>query len=163
MLGAIVLIVVLLSVGSYLVFQEKRRERLLRLRMKKLFTSELFSQLHPLLRSSRRLTVESVSLDKTCVRIRFVYPLGSEYRFDFREHGLPLLTEDKLEALTLLVEECLPVLSNHDRYALRCTRRRMIDGSFEHVYAYVIRNSFKTAIIRAPYYDGSLNSSLQLW
>ena len=153
--AAILCIPWMILVIGYFVYTDRRHERMQRLRVKKMLASPMFQELGGLLRRNRRLTLESVRIDKTGVKIRYVYPLGTELRYKLHEHGYANLTDEKTEALALLIEECLPALASHKHYKLKCKRERLINGSVEHRYQYVIRNAYKNTVIWAPYYDGT--------
>jgi hypothetical protein len=157
------LIVAFIGVGFlvYLMIADRKRVRLQRMRVKKLYASPLYTVMRPVLHQARKYSVESLTIDKTGFVLRFLFPQGYETRFDLRENGYPNLTVEKQEALLLLLEEVVPKLTAHDCYSFRSTRIRLLDGSVEYQYRYIMKIDYKNLLTRAPYYDGSLQS--QMW
>jgi hypothetical protein len=145
----------------YLMMADRKRVRLQRMRVKKLYSSPLFIAMRPILRQAQKYSIESMVIDKTGFVIRFLFPLGYETRFDFLENGYPNLTVEKQEALLLLIEEVVPKLAAHDCYSFRSVRTKLLNGSVEYQYKYIMKIDYKNLLIRAPYYDGSLQG--QLW
>ena len=145
----------------YLLFADRKRIRLQRLRVQKMYASPLFEEMRPLLQRARRLSVESLTIDRTGFRIRFLFPYGYEDRFLMAERGYEDLSLEKQEALLLLLLEILPKLTTHDCYAFRSFRKKMLDGHVEYRYRYIIQIDYKNLLTRAPYYDGTLQS--QVW
>jgi len=145
----------------YLLVADRRRMRLQRLRVKKLHASPMFEAMKPVLTRAQRYSVESLVIDKTGFTLRFLFPFGYEIRFNMSDYGYPNLTNDKQEALLLLLEEFVPKMTTHDNYSFRSIRTRLLDGHVEYQYKYIIRIDYKNMLTRAPYYDGSLQS--QLW
>lgn len=145
----------------YLVIADRRRMRVQRLRVKKLYASSMFEAMRPLLRQAQKNSLESVTIDKTGFVLRFLNPFGYETRFNMADYGYPNLTLEKQEAMLLLLEELVPKLTVHDCYYFRSTRNRLLDGRVEYQYRYIIQIDYKNLLIRAPYYNGSLQS--QMW
>ena len=150
-----------ISVVIYLMIADRKRMRLLRLRVKKLHASPMFEAMRPMLERARRYSIESVTIEKTGFVLRFLFPYGYEARFDMADYGYPNLTLEKQEALLVLLEEFVPKLTTHDCYSFRATRKKLLDGHVEYQYKYIIQIDYKNMLTRAPYYDGSLQS--QLW
>ena len=134
---------------------DRKKSRLLRLRVKKMHASPLFAELAPLLKNAQNRPIEQLTVDKTGVYIRFMHPVGSEVRFSLREKGFGYLTEERQEALLILLEEFLPRVTDSHRYAFRKKRVLLLNGHFERYYQYTILNSYKNSLVRAPYYDGT--------
>jgi len=157
------LIVAFIGVAAvvYLMVADRRRVRMQRLRVKKLYASPLFEAMLPILRQAQKYSIESLVIDKTGFTVRFLFPLGYEAHFSLAEHGYPNLTVEKQEALLLALEEVIPKLTAHDCYSFRSRRTRLLDGSVEYQYKYIMQIDYKNLLTRAPYYDGSLQS--QLW
>ncbi len=155
--GIMLLLCVAVIIGSvWLIVRDRRQLQLLRLRARKLRSTAMFAELQPMLTRMRRLPIERLRVDKTGVTVRFVYPHGAEIRFRMAEHGYPELTEEKQEALLLLIEETLPRLCRRELYALGRRTIRQINGTREHYHQFTIRNDYKIKLDRAPYYDGTL-------
>ena len=150
-----------ISTVVYLVSADRRRMRLQRLRVKKMYASPMFEAMKPMLLRAQKCSVESLTIDKTGFTLRFLFPFGYEMHFRMADYGYPNLTNEKQEALLLLLEEFVPKLTTHDNYSFRCVRTRLLDGHVEYQYKYIIRIDYKNLLARAPYYDGTLQS--QLW
>ena len=145
----------------YLMVADRRRVRVQRLRVKKMYASPMFEAMKPMLQRAQKYSIESLTIDKTGFTLRFLCPFGYEIRFSMADYGYPNLTNDKQEALLLLLEEFVPKLTTRDCYFFRTIRNQLLDGHVEYQYRYIIRIDYKNLLARAPYYDGSLQS--QLW
>ena len=145
----------------YLMFADRRRARMQRLKVKKLYSSPRFEVMRPMLRQAQKYSIESLTIDKTGFTIRFLFPFGHETKFCVTDHGYPNLTIDRQETLLMLLEEVVPKLTASDCYSFRSVRNRLLDGRVEYQYKYLIQIDYKNMLIRAPYYNGSLQS--QLW
>ena len=145
----------------YLMIIDRRRVCMQRLRVKKLYASPLYEAMRPVLRQARKYSIESLVIDKTGFTLRFLFPFGYETRFSLSEHGYPNMTVEKQEALLVLMEETVPKLTAHDCYIFRSVRTKLLDGSVEYKYKYIMQTDYKNLLTRAPYYDGSLQS--QTW
>ncbi len=145
----------------YLMVTDRRRMRLQRLRVKKLYSSPMFEAMRPTLVRAQKFSIESLTIDKTGFSLRFLFPFGYETHFRMRDFGYPNLTAEKQEALLLLLEEFVPKLTTHECYAFRTIRTKLLDGHVEYQYKYIIQTDYKNLLTRAPYYDGSLQS--QVW
>ncbi|HNW85777.1 MAG TPA: hypothetical protein PLP25_01865 [Candidatus Limiplasma sp.] len=157
------ILIALLGIATvvYLIVADRRRMRVQRLRVKKLYASPMFEAMKPLLQRAQKYSVESLTIDKTGFTFRFLFPFGYEMRFTMADYGYPNLTNEKQEALLLLLEEFVPKFTTRDRYSFRSVRTKLLDGHVEYQYKYIIRIDYKNLLTRAPYYDGSLQS--QLW
>lgn len=140
---------------GYFLWQDRKRIRMLKLRVKKMHASPLFAELMPLLKHAQNRPIEQLSVDKTGVWVRFMQPAGNEMRFSVRERGFHYLSPEKQEALVILLEQFLPRITDSHRYTLRKRRTLLLNGHFETYYQYTILNAYKTSLVRAPYYDGS--------
>jgi hypothetical protein len=140
---------------TYFLWLDHKKSRMLRLRVKKLHASPMFAELSPMLKNAQNRPIEQLTVDKTGVVIRFMQPVGSEMRFSLRDRGFGYLSEEKQEALVILLEEFLPRVVDSHRYAFKKKRTLLLNGHFEFYYQYTILNSYKTSLVRAPYYDGS--------
>ncbi len=149
------------AVVLYLMAADRRRVRMQRLRVQKLYASPLFEAMLPMLRQAQKYSIESLVIDKTGFTIRYLFPFGYESVFSMTEYGYPNLTVEKQEALLLALEEVVPKLTAHDCYSFRSRRTRLLDGSVEYQYKYIMQIDYKNLLTRAPYYDGTLQS--QLW
>ena len=144
-----------------LVLDDRKRMQMQRMRVKKLYASAMFEAMKPLLLRAQRLSVESLTIDKTGFTIRYLAPISYETHFHMADYGYPNLTLDKQEALLLLLEEFVPKLTTHNYYSFRSKRTKLLDGHVEYQYRYIIQTDYKNLLTRAPYYDGSLQS--QVW
>lgn len=155
--GVFSLLLAVLGIGTvaYFLWLDHKRSRLLRLRVKKMHASPLFAELAPLLKNAQNRPIEQLTVDKTGVFIRFMQPVGSEARFSLRDRGFGYLTQERQEALVILLEEFLPRVTDSHRYAFRKKRTLLLNGHFETYYQYTILNAYKTSLVRAPYYDGT--------
>ncbi len=154
-------IIGLLLVG-YLIWLDRRRLRLLKLRVKKMYGSPLFQDLAPILRAAQIRPIESLRVDKTGITVRYVHPAGSETRFNISKQGYRPLSPERQEALMALLEEFLPKITDSNRYVLRKKRIRLLNGQTEYYHQYTIVNGYKNSLVRAPYYDRSFRHS-HLW
>ena len=156
----ILLSAVCIALVSYLIWLDSRNLRMLRMRVKKLYGSGMFKEMVPMLKNAQKRPIEELVIDKTGVVFRFLEPPGSESRFLMREHNYRYLTEEKQEAMLILLEEFLPKITDTHRYSLRKRKTRLVGKQSETYYQYVILNSYKMSLSRAPYYEHSLQ---QLW
>lgn len=163
--GILPLLLVVVLTGSVvaLLVQDHLRARHLRLRVKKLYASQLFEELLPMLKTAKKRHIEQLMIDKTGLAIRYFQPAGAEAAFLMRVHGYAYLTPEQQEALRMVLEECLPSLRDGRRYCLSRRRIRLVNGDTEFVYRYTIANPYKAMLVRAPYYDGSLQATTRLW
>ena len=137
-------------------YREHIRERKLQLRVRKLYASQLFMDMIPMLQTARHSQIEQLAVDKTGVLIRYLHSEGAETAFLMRPNGYAYLTPDQQEAMRSVLEECLPKLADNARYHVLRKRIRLLNGDLEYAYQYTITNAYKARLCRAPYYDGSL-------
>ena len=142
-------------------YREHIRERKLQLRVRKLYASQLFMDMIPMLQIARHSQIEQVTVDKTGVVIRYLHSGSAESAFLMRPNGYAYLTPDQQEAMRSVLEECLPKLEDASRYHVLRKRIRLLNGDLEYAYQYTITIPYKARLCRAPYYDGSLQR--QLW
>lgn len=154
----ILLTLLLVGSGVYLLWREHIAEKMLHLRMQKLQASQLFQDMQPFLRMARKHNFEQICVDKTGVVIRFLSQSVDEVAFLMRPNGYHYLTPEQQEAMRGVLEELLPALRDHARYCLSRRRNRLLNGDVEYAYRYIIANAYKAKLVRAPYYDGSLQS-----
>lgn len=124
----------------------------MRLRAQKMLASPLHRAMTPLVRESKHLVIDQLTLDRRGLTILYVQPAGQQRRFLLKEHGFPLLTQEKLDALLYLLQKCNPYLRDEERYRLHKKRVRLVNGQKETVYTFVITNEYKKILCRAPYY-----------
>ncbi len=141
-------------------WREQTQRKRLRLRIQKFYASQLFEDMMPQLRFSKKQQIEQVTVDKTGVVFRYLHLRNNESAFLMRPHGYRYLTPEQQEALRAVLEECLPQLQDQKRYHLVRHRVRLLNGEVEYVYQYTIANAYKAALMRAPYYDGTLKPHL---
>ena len=142
-------------------YHEHIREKKLQLRVRKLYASQLFEDMIPMLKFARRHTIEQLSVDKTGVVLRYLHSEGAESAFLMRVNGYAYLTVDQQEAMRSVLEECLPKLRDADKYHVIRKRVVLLNGCTEYTYQYTISNEYKSLLARAPYYDGTLQQ--QSW
>jgi len=142
-------------------YQEHIREKKLQLRVQKLYASQLFEDMMPMLRFARHHAIEQLSVDKTGVVLRYLHSDGAETAFLMRANGYAYLTVEQQEAMRSVLEECLPKLRDSDKYHVIRKRVVLLNGSTEYTYQYAMSNSYKSLLTRAPYYDGTLQQ--QSW
>ena len=157
MKGNLVVVAILLGAAAilYFLWLDHRNFRLLKLRAIKMHSSTLFAEIRPLLKSAEKRPIERMTIDKTGFVIEYMHPAGSKIRFAMADYGCRELTPQRQEALAMLMEKSLPRISDNHRYVLKKKRIYLPNGQSETYYSYVIRNHYKTALVRAPYYDGS--------
>lgn len=143
-----------------LVYKQYAHARRLKLLVRKLYSTRLFDELAPLLRMAKRQPLEQITVDKTGIRIRLLYQAGSEFSFLMAERGYSYLSDERQEAMRVLLEQCVPKLADRKRYYVACRRERLINGDVEHSYSYTMKTAYKNKLVRAPYYDGSLKARL---
>ena len=132
----------------------------LQLHVRKMYASPMFEDMMPMLALAKRHSLEQVRVDKTGVMFRLLHPAGNEMVFFMRSHGYPYLTEERQEAMRVLLEECIPKLAERDKYEVMRRRNRLINGDVEYEYSYTMRNAYKNKLVRAQYYDGTLEARL---
>lgn len=151
-------VVGLTGCAAYLIIRESRQQKRLRLRVQKLYASQLFEDMLPLLQRSRKLAIEQLIVDKTGVVIRYLHLASDEAAFLMKPNGYRYLAPEQQEAMRAVLEECLPKLRDPDRYHVSRQRIRLLNGQIEYAYRYTIVNAYKARLVRAPYYDGTLQS-----
>jgi len=139
-------------------YREHIRERKLQLRVRKLYASQLFMDMIPMLQIARHSQIEQVTVDKTGVVIRYLQADSAETAFLMRPNGYTYLTPDQQEAMRAMLEDCLPKLCDSAKYHVMRRRIRLLNGDLEYAYQYTITNAYKAKLCRAPYYDGSLQT-----
>ena len=139
-------------------YREHRNAKKLRLRVQKLYASQLFEDMMPMLRAARHHSVERVTVDKTGVALKYFQPHSMETAFLMRPNGYAYLTPEQQEAMRVILEQCLPALQDQQKYRLIRRRVRLVNGEVEYVYSYTICNAYKATLCRAPYYDGTLQT-----
>jgi len=137
-------------------YRDHMREKKLRLRVEKLYASQLFEDMMPLIRYARRYPVERLSVDKTGVVLRSMQADAHEQGFLMRPNGYAYLTDQQQEAMRTVLEECVPKLQNSAHYHVLRKRKVLLNGDIEYVYQYTISNEYKARLSRAAYYDGTL-------
>lgn len=156
----ILLLVFLLFCIPAVLWRERTQQKRLRLRVQKFYASQLFEDMMPQLRFSKKQQIEQITVDKTGVVFRYLHLQNNEAAFLMRPHGYRYLTPEQQEALRAVLEECLPQLRDHKLYHLIRRRVRLLNGDIEYVYQYTIANAYKASLMRAPYYDGTLKTHL---
>lgn len=134
-------------------------EKKLRLRVQKLYASQLFEDMIPMLRFARRHAAEQVVVDKTGVVIRYLHADRADSAFLMRPNGYAYLTPEQQEAMRTVLEERLPGLQDASRYHVHRRKIVLLNGSVEYVYQYTMTNSCKARLCRSCYYDGSLQKT----
>jgi len=137
-------------------YREHVREKHLQLRVQKLYASQLFEDMIPMLQFARHHTIEQLVVDKTGVVLRYLHAEGAETAFLMRPNGYAYLTVEQQEAMRSVLEECLPKLRETEKYHVMRRRIVLLNGSVEYAYQYTIDNEYKAQLNRAPYYDGTL-------
>jgi len=135
---------------------ERRREKKLRLRVQKLYASQLFEDMIPLITHARHCPLEKLAVDKTGVVLRSMRPDSHEEGFLMRPNGYAYLTPEQQEAMRTVLEECIPKLQDVSQYHVTRRRKVLLNGDVEYVYQYTISNEYKARLSRAAYYDGRL-------
>ena len=149
-------VMMLVGLAVALMVRDRRQQKLLRLRIQKLYASQLFEDMLPLLQICRKRQLEQVIVDKTGVVMRYLHSVGGESAFLMRPNGYRYLSPDQQEALRAVLEECLPKIRDSELYHLSRQRIRLLNGQVEYAYRYTITNAYKARLTRAPYYDGTL-------
>ena len=149
-------VAVLVWAAIALLVRDRRQQQRLRLRIKKLYASQLFEDMLPLLQACRKRPLEQLIVDKTGVVMRYLHFAGGESAFLMRPNGYRYLSPDQQEALRAVLEECLPKIRDSQLYHLSRQRIRLLNGQVEYAYRYTISNAYKARLSRAPYYDGTL-------
>ncbi len=154
----VLLAVILLCFGLTMLWKEHQQQKMLRLRVKKLYASRLFEDLMPLLHSAKKRQIEQLSVDKTGIVLRYLHSAEGDAAFLMRPNGYQYLTMEQQEAMRVVLEECLPNLKDANRYHVSQKRVRLLNGSIEYVYRYTMSNAYKARLMRAQYYDGTLQT-----
>lgn len=157
---ALPVLTVAMLVGLAIAFtvRDRRQQKRLRLRVQKLYASQLFEDMLPLLQACRKRQLEQVIVDKTGVVMRYLHFTGSESAFLMRPNGYRYLSPGQQEALRSVLEDCLPKLRDSQLYHLSRQHIRLLNGQVEYAYRYTITNAYKARLSRAPYYDGTLQT-----
>ena len=157
---ALPVLTVAMLVGLAIAFtvRDRRQQKRLRLRVQKLYASQLFEDMLPLLQACRKRQLEQVIVDKTGVVMRYLHFAGSESAFLMRPNGYRYLSPGQQEALRSVLEDCLPKLRDSQLYHVSRQRIRLLNGQVEYAYRYTITNAYKARLARAPYYDGTLQA-----
>ena len=108
----IVLTALLAGVVVIYFYQEHVREKKLQIRVKKLYASQLFEDMIPMLRAVKHHSVEQLMLDKKGVSVRYLHADSPETAFLMRPNGYDYLTPEQQEAMRVMLEECLPKLTD---------------------------------------------------
>ena len=155
----IVLAALLASAVIVYFYQEHIREKKLRLRVQKLYASQLFEDMTPMIRFAKRHPIEQLMVDKTGVVLRFLHAEEQETAFLMRPNGYSYLSVEQQEAMRTVLEECIPKICDEGNYHVSRKRIVLLNGEVEYAYHYTISNSYKARLARASYYDGSLQRS----
>lgn len=142
-------------------YRERIREKKLQLRVQKLYASQLFEDMIPILQFARHHAIEQLCVDKTGVVLRYLNVKGADSAFMMRRNGYNYLTVEQQEAMRSVLEECLPKLREADKYHVSRKRVTLLNGAVEYTYQYTISNRYKSMLSRAPYYDGTMQQ--QSW
>lgn len=142
-------------------WQEHIREKKLRLRVQKLYASQLYEDMIPMLRSVKRHAVEQIVVDKTGVSVRYLQAGSQETAFLLRPNGYRYFTPEQQEAVRTVLEERIPKLAETEKYRVVRKRITLLNGDIEYAYQYLITNGYKARLNRSAYYDGSLQQ--QSW
>lgn len=134
------------------------REKKLRLRVQKLYASQLFLDMTPMLHYARRNPIERLTVDKTGVAIRYLHS-EREAAFMMRPNGYSYLTPQQQEAMRTVLEECLPKIGDQSNYHVNRKRVTLLNGDVEYLYRYTMTSAYKAKIAMSEYYDGSLSRS----
>lgn len=152
----ILAVAVLVGFAIALMVRDRQQQKRLRLRIQKLYASQLFEDMLPLLQACRKRTLEQLVVDKTGIVMRYMHFSGNDSAFLMRPNGYRYLSPEQQEALRAVLEECLPKIRDSQLYHLSRQRVRLLNGQVEYVYRYTISNAYKARLSRAPYYDGKL-------
>lgn len=137
-------------------FEENVHEKKLRLRVEKLYASQMFEDMLPMIHFARKHQIEQLSVDKTGVVLRFLHSGSQETAFLMRPNGYNYLSVEQQEALRAVWEECVPTLRDQSKYRVTRGRIVLLNGEIEYVYQYTMSTSYKDRLSRALYYDGAL-------
>ena len=135
---------------------DHQREKKLRLRVQKLYASQLFEDMIPLITHARHCPLEKLAVDKTGVVLRSRSADSHEEGFLMRPNGYAYITPQQQEAMRTVLEECIPKLQDASQYHVSRRRKVLLNGDIEYVYQYTISNEHKARLSRAAYYDGRL-------
>ena len=141
---------------------DRRETALMHLRLKKMRGHDLYHELSIKLRQAAKHCIESIEVNQEQVRVKYFYPEIGEIRFDFARRGFKRLSIEQAQALTLLIETEHPMLKEHTKYRFHRYTVIRPNGTKTYKYFYTIRNDYKTALCRAPYYSGSSAETLIL-
>lgn len=152
----VILAAVLASAVIIYFYRDHVREKKLQLRVQKLYASQLFEDMIPLITHARHCPLEKLAVDKTGVVLRSLHADSHETGFLMRPNGYAYLTPEQQEAMRTMLEECVPKLQDTSRYHVTRRRKVLLNGDIEYVYQYTISNDYKALLSRAAYYDGTL-------
>ena len=80
-------VAVLVGFAIAFMVRDRQQQKRLRLRVQKLYASQLFEDMLPLLQACRKRSLEQLIVDKTGVVMRYLHFAGSESAFLMRPNG----------------------------------------------------------------------------
>lgn len=146
-IGAIVLILLLVTALLVYLRRESKRQALLLERMR---TTQAFQAVIPILRQCASKYVERVEIRPEAVRITLFQPPRQVVSCAFEQHDLDPLDPVPLEALAQLVTAELPGLGDNRRYFFKLHRERVGDSQVRW-YEYMIQPDYKSRVMRTAY------------
>lgn len=152
----------LIMAAIYLLRLDRRETQLTQLNLQKMRGNDLYYEVYTYLRYATKHSVESVDIGRDRVKVRFFYPEPGESRYDYALKGFRHLNPLQVQTLALLIETDFPIFKDKARYHFNRRRIPMPNGSKRYEYHYTIRNDYKTAICRAPFYSGRAQETLIL-
>ncbi len=151
-IGVLALILIGVLAAVLLFLDDRRTMKMEAVRMEKMRNSNLYMELHEIVKRCRKRYVEQVHIRRECVVFTMMLPVGRQVIYSFEGRGYRPLTKERLHTLCLLLGEDLPVLWDKNRYRLRKVVKTLPNGERAVEYVYTMKTVYKDALNRAPYY-----------
>ena len=142
----------LLAVLIALMIYDSRQISKHRQLVDKLYASPVMDEMQGALHFAKKHAVETATVDKHGVHLRFLSPAYGEYHFIMREYGFRPLTPAQQNAMRTVLEERLPHMTEKTHYRLSRTVKQLPNGQTEYAHSYIMTNQYKEMLTRAPYY-----------
>ena len=144
-----------------LILYDARRRQHEALEMKRMRMSALYADLYGIIESAREHAVDEVRVEHNRLLLTAVFPSGKLAEYVFSANNHRYLSATRTRALMHALTQDIPGLQKPDQYKMTRYYTRRPNGQRDEAYLFTIRSDYKTRLIRAPYYDGRLQS--QLW
>lgn len=135
-------------IGALLLLLDHRQQQRMTLRVQKMRSSRFYEELSRALKPWRGHALDQVIIERDHIIVRGMQPPETLVSFSLSEHGLRYLTEQRLEALTVLLGEDIPNLRDSHKYRLRRYSVMRPNGEWDRAWEYTVRSAYKTYVLR---------------